>query len=134
MPAGPAAPSSPTSTSPRPDGLVLSPFRGLRYDPDRVDLTRVTSPPYDVIDAAGVAALEEASDVNVVRLILPRDGASEGDRYQRAADTLTSWREAGVLLPDGLPALYVYEQASATHAQRGLLGALALTPAEDGIV
>ena len=70
-----------------PDGLVLQPFRGLRYGP-AVDLASVTSPPYDVIDTAGVAALEASSDVNVVRLILPRDGASEGDRYLRAASTL----------------------------------------------
>jgi uncharacterized protein (DUF1015 family) len=99
-----------------------------------VDLRSVTSPPYDVIDAAGVAALEQQSDHNVVRLILPRDERSEGDRYVRAASTLASWRDSGVLRPDPVPALYVYEQASATHAQRGLLGALALTPPEDGIV
>ena len=120
-------------TPPRPDGLVLSPFRALRYGAD-VDLRTVTSPPYDVIDAAGVAALEQASDTNVVRLILPRDERSEGDRYLRAASTLVSWRASGVLRPDPVPALYVYEQASATHAQRGLLGALALSPPEDGIV
>ena len=112
---------------------MLKPFRGLRYDPG-VDLATVTSPPYDVIDAAGVAALEQASDVNVVRLILPRDEASEGDRYLRASRTLERWRSDGVLRPDPEPALYVYEQASATHAQRGLLGALALSPPEDGIV
>ncbi|MFN2537143.1 MAG: DUF1015 domain-containing protein, partial [Mycobacteriales bacterium] len=120
-------------TPPRPDGLVLSPFRALRYG-SGVDLSSVTSPPYDVIDAAGVAALEQASDTNVVRLILPRDERSEGDRYLRAATTLESWRASGVLRPDPVPALYVYEQASATHAQRGLLGALALTPPQDGIV
>jgi uncharacterized protein (DUF1015 family) len=113
---------------------VLAPFRGLRYDPARVDLSAVTSPPYDVIDADGVEALERASEHNVVRLILPRDDAEEGDRYARAAQTLSSWREDGALRPDAEPALYVYEQASATHAQRGLLGALALTPASDGIV
>jgi uncharacterized protein (DUF1015 family) len=131
MSAGPLEPAP--SSPPFPDGLVLQPFRGLRYDPT-VDLASVTSPPYDVIDVAGVAALEQASDVNVVRLILPRDEASEGDRYLRAARTLESWRSAGVLRPDPAPALYVYEQSSATHAQRGLLGALALTPPEDGIV
>lgn len=113
---------------------MLSPFRALRYDAHLVDLTTVTSPPYDVLDADGVAALEEASDVNVVRLILPRDGAVEGDRYERAAVTLRSWCERGVLRHDDEPALYVYEQASATHVQRGLVGALALSPAEDGIV
>jgi uncharacterized protein (DUF1015 family) len=113
---------------------VLAPFRALRYDPALVDLPAVTSPPYDVIDAAGVEALEQASDSNVVRLILPRDERSEGDRYLRAASTLAEWRSSGVLRPDPDPALYVYEQSSATHTQRGLLGALALSPPEDGIV
>jgi uncharacterized protein (DUF1015 family) len=112
---------------------VLAPFRALRYAA-HVDLRAVTSPPYDVIDAAGVAALEQASDENVVRLILPRDDRSEGDRYVRAATTLEGWRSSEVLRPDPEPALYVYEQASPEHTQRGLLGALALTPPEDGIV
>jgi uncharacterized protein (DUF1015 family) len=124
----------PVAAPPRPDGLVLAPFRALRYDASLVDLTSVTSPPYDVVDAAGVEELEQASDVNVVRLILPRDERSEGDRYERAAATLRDWRSRGVLVPDAEPGLYVYEQASATHVQRGLLGALALSPAEDGIV
>ncbi|MCU1603469.1 MAG: hypothetical protein JWO22_4178 [Frankiales bacterium] len=118
---------------PRPDGMVLAPFAALRYAAD-VDLRSVTSPPYDVIDAAGVVALEQSSDVNVVRLILPRDERSEGDRYLRAASTLEAWRASGVLRPDPAAAVYVYEQASAGHAQRGLLGALALSPPEDGIV
>jgi len=115
-------------------GLVLAPFRGLRYDPARADLTTVTSPPYDVIDADGVRALEQSSEHNVVRLILPRDEERAGDRYARAVRTLEGWRASGVLTVDALPGLYVYEQASATHAQRGLLGALALSPASDGIV
>ncbi len=133
MSASPDEPTQSVTSTFYPDGLVLAPFRALRYGAD-VDLASVTSPPYDVIDAAGIAALEQASDVNVVRLILPRDDASEGDRYLRAARTLSAWRAAGVLRPDPAPALYVYEQASATHAQRGLLGALALSPPEDGIV
>jgi uncharacterized protein (DUF1015 family) len=134
MPAGPHEPApSSAPTPPFPEGLVLHPFRGLRYSA-AVDLRSVTSPPYDVIDAAGIEALEQSSDVNVVWLILPRDEAREGDRYLRAASTLQAWRAEGVLQPDPDAALYVYEQASATHAQRGLLGAVALSPPEDGIV
>jgi len=112
----------------------MLPFRALRYAAG--DLAALTSPPYDVIDADGVAALEAASEHNVVRLILPREDPGSGlDRYQRAAQTLERWREAGVLVPDQDAALYVYEQAApGGHAQRGLLGALALTPPEDGIV
>jgi uncharacterized protein (DUF1015 family) len=123
---------------PRPEGLVLSPFRALRFAPDQAgDLADLTSPPYDVLDDGAVTALEARSDANVVRLILPRAGAEDGsDRYQRAAALLSQWREQGVLRPDPEPALYVYEQAdpASGHVQRGLLGALALSPAEDGVV
>jgi uncharacterized protein (DUF1015 family) len=126
---------SASDVAPRPDGLVLSPFRALRYAAHLTgDLDALTSPPYDVIDPAGLEALERASEHNVVRLILPRDARAEGDRYERAAALLEQWRTAGVLHPDPEPALYVYEQASATHTQRGLLGALALSPPDDGIV
>jgi uncharacterized protein (DUF1015 family) len=133
-----ARPTAPSPSSvPRPSGLVLSPFRALRYDTTTTgDLHALTSPPYDVIDADGVAALEAASEHNVVRLILPRDAADGSeDRYRRAARTLRAWREASVLRADDTPALYVYEQAAPDgHVQRGLVGALGLTPAEDGIV
>jgi uncharacterized protein (DUF1015 family) len=129
--------SSPSSSVPRPNGLVLSPFRALRYDTTTAgDLHALTSPPYDVIDEDGVAALEAASEHNVVRLILPRDAADGSeDRYGRAARTLREWRAAGVLQADDTPALYVYEQAATDgHVQRGLVGALGLSPADDGIV
>src|SRR4028118_482722 len=92
-------PGSSSSSVPRPSGLVLSPFRALRYDTTTTgDLHALTSPPYDVIDADGVAALEARSEHNVVRLILPRDPADGSeDRYGRAASTLQSWRDGGVL-------------------------------------
>ena len=127
---------------PSPDGLVLAPFRALRYDPAVAGaLPTLTSPPYDVIDADGVSALEASNDHNVVRLILPRDGAGDAadtgtDRYARARQVLEQWRADGVLRPDPAPALYVYEQTDPRtgHTQRGLLGALALSRPEDEIV
>lgn len=135
----PAAPGPlPSCSPPRPEGLVLSPFRALRFDPTVAGpLTDLTSPPYDVLDDGAVAALEASSDVNVVRLILPRDAPESGrDRYAQAAALLEQWRDRGVLRPDHEPALYVYEQAEphGGHVQRGLLGALGLSPAEDGVV
>ncbi|MCY7364418.1 MAG: DUF1015 domain-containing protein, partial [Frankiaceae bacterium] len=136
-PVDPSTAGPSPSSVPRPSGLVLSPFRALRYDTARAgNLSELTSPPYDVIDADGVAALEASSEHNVVRLILPRDDPGAGqDRYARAAALLEQWRAVGVLVPDDVPALYVYEQASPDgHVQRGLLGALALTPAADEVV
>jgi uncharacterized protein (DUF1015 family) len=125
-----------SSPLPRPAGLVLSPFRALRFDPAVAgDLALLTSGPYDVLSADDVAALEASSEHNVVRLILPRaDPASGQDGYERAAATLAAWRSAGVLRPDESPALYVYEQSSADHVQRGLVGALGLAQPDDGIV
>jgi uncharacterized protein (DUF1015 family) len=100
------------------------------------DLAALTSPPYDVIDDAGVAALEAADPHNVVRLILPRDrsAAEPGSRYARAAETLTEWLQSGVLVRDEAPALYVYEEEQDGHRQRGLVGAVALADPDAGII
>ncbi|MGW4384075.1 DUF1015 family protein [Kitasatospora sp. NPDC004531] len=124
-------------------GLSLSPFRGLRYDPQRVgDLAAVTSPPYDVVDPGRRHDLETADPHNIVRLILPRpepeDSGHRPDRdtrYRHAARLLRDWREQGVLTADPRPALYVYEQRSPTgDLQRGLIGALAVSGPEAGVV
>ncbi|MFJ2115451.1 MULTISPECIES: DUF1015 family protein [unclassified Streptomyces] len=116
-------------------GLRLIPFRGLRYVPERVgSLSAVTSPPYDVVVRPdGLHHLESADPYNIVRLILPQ-AATPGARHRRAAVTLGQWLSEGVLAPDPEPALYVYEQRKGDLLQRGIIGALALSPPADGIV
>ncbi|TLF55479.1 DUF1015 domain-containing protein, partial [Nonomuraea sp. KC401] len=59
-----------TPELPVPDGLVLRPFRGVRFAVD--DPAKVTSPPYDLISDADVDTLLDSHPNNVVRLILPR--------------------------------------------------------------
>jgi len=117
---------------------VLAPFRGLRYAPGRVSgLAQVTSPPYDAIGPGSVARLLAADPHNVVRLILPHaDPAAAADGYAAAAGTLTSWIDQGVLAADPRPAIYVYEQSAAPGdvLQRGLIGAIRLSPPGAGIV
>jgi uncharacterized protein (DUF1015 family) len=120
---------------PRPDGLVLAPFRALRYDPTIVALADVLAPPYDVIDEPERVELEARDPHNVVRLTLPRDTDGVDSRYSAAASLLGQWRAEGTLRADDDAALYVYEQQQADgHTQRGVVGALGLTPAEDAIV
>jgi uncharacterized protein (DUF1015 family) len=124
-----------TASLPVPDGLQLRPFPALRYDASRVgDVGAVLAPPYDVIDDAGVGELEARDPHNVVRLTLPRDDGAPNSRYGAAARRLAEWRERGVLAADGEPTLYVYEESSAGHVQRGLLGAVGLAGPEAGIV
>ncbi|QNE78179.1 DUF1015 family protein [Streptomyces finlayi] len=123
------------TSGPAEQGLRLIPFRGLRYVPERVgSLAAVTSPPYDVVVRPdGLQHLESADPHNIVRLILPQADTAAA-RHQQAAETLDAWLAEGVLAPDPAPALYVYEQRNSEILQRGLIGALALSPAADGIV
>ncbi|NBE52847.1 DUF1015 domain-containing protein [Streptomyces boluensis] len=123
------------TTVPDGTGLRLAPIRGLRYVPDRVgSLAAVMSPPYDVVVRPdGLLLLESADPHNIVRLILPQADTPES-RHQQAADTLRHWLAEGVLAPDAEPGLYVYEQRNGDLLQRGLIGALELSEAHDGIV
>ncbi|MFI9722588.1 DUF1015 family protein [Streptomyces sp. NPDC052396] len=116
-------------------GLQLAPFRGLRYVAERVgSLAAVTSPPYDVVVRPdGLRHLETADPYNIVRLILPQ-AATAAERHRQAAETLRRWQDQHILAPDPTPALYVYEQRGEGILQRGLIGALRLTPREEGIV
>ena len=99
-------------------GLLLAPFRGVRYDLSRVGgLANVTSPPYDVIGPGTLERLLAASPYNVVRLILPADapggtgsGGQPGDapavgaraEGEVAAARLRDWLTEGVLAVDAL--------------------------------
>ncbi|MEV6573432.1 DUF1015 domain-containing protein [Streptomyces sp. NPDC051577] len=116
-------------------GLRLTPFHGLRYVPERVgSLAAVTSPPYDVVVRPdGVDYLESADPHNIVRLILPQ-AETPAARNEQAARTLRDWLAEGVLSADAAPALYVYEQRRAGLLQRGIIGALALSAPDAGIV
>jgi uncharacterized protein (DUF1015 family) len=119
-------------------GLVLAPFRGVRYDLSRVGgLANVTSPPYDVIGPGSLQRLLAASPYNVVRLILPAGApggtgsglagsgeAAPGEAApgEVASARLRDWLAEGALAVDDSPALYVYEQRAADWVQRGLIG------------
>jgi uncharacterized protein (DUF1015 family) len=134
------------SGAPHAAGLVLAPFRGLRYAQDRVSgLAEVTSPPYDVIAHDTEDHLLASDPHNIVRLILPRqdahnpralNGARAEPAYADAARLLRDWQDEGILVPDPVPAQYVYEQtlAGGHVLQRGLIGALRLAPLGAGPV
>jgi uncharacterized protein (DUF1015 family) len=131
-------PSGHDPAAPAQGGLALAPFRGVRYARDRVTgLAEVTSPPYDVIAHDREDQLFAADPHNVVRLILPRHAPGHrGNAYDEAALALREWQREQILVPDPRPSLYVYEQAltDGTVIQRGLIGAVRLSPPEAGVV
>ncbi len=117
------------------DGALVAPFVGERYA-DKVSLTDVVAPPYDVIDEAGRAALARRHRGNVVHVILPQ---GNGDRYGHAARLLADWRGQGLLAPDPGPGVYVVRQQFALPGgekltRSGVIAAVAAEPFAGGRV
>ena len=82
----------------------VQPLRTLRYEPGKAGaLDELIAPPYDVIDDELRAELAAKSPYNVVELDLP-------ESYEGAAETLREWREAGVLVQEDEPAMWVLRQ------------------------
>ncbi len=118
----------------------IAPFRGVLFDPARVDAAKVIAPPYDVIDAAERQALAGGEPHNVVRLILPEaDGAL--DRYGAAARTFAAWQGAGVLRRDDRRAVYRYHQVfrhpdlgDRDITRAGFIAAVKLVPFSERVI
>ena len=95
------------------------------------DLAEVTSPPYDVIDAAERAQLCARHEHNVVRIDLSGGGSRrDRDPYVDAATTFVRWQREGVLTEDA-PSFYPYrmtftDEAGVRRQTLGVLGALGL--------
>jgi uncharacterized protein (DUF1015 family) len=109
-------------------------FRALRYDPARVDLSRVIVPPYDVVAAEDRAGFFDRDPHNAIRLELTRDVADEAATdYGHVRETLDAWIAERVLTRDAEPALYPLRQTftAPDGAQLSREGFFALLHLED---
>ena len=110
----------------------ILPFRGLCYNPEKVDYKEVVAPPYDVISGRQEQELITRSPYNIVRLILSKE---EGglDRYAHAQQLLNHWIKERVLNFDPQPAIYFYLQDYALEdgTQLTRKGFIALCMLED---
>jgi uncharacterized protein (DUF1015 family) len=119
---------------------VVRPFRAVRYDPSRVDLSRVIVPPYDVISGDERGAFFDRDPHNAIRFELTRDVADEASTdYAHIREELDAWRESGVLLQDAEPAFYVMRQRFQAPDGRqlervGFFAELELAEYQEGVV
>jgi uncharacterized protein (DUF1015 family) len=110
------SPSKPIAAVLRGDGDLMArifPFRGLRYNQQRVPLCDVVTQPYDKISPEMQNRYYSANPYNLVRIILGKSEPGDDDGsnvYTRAAESLKRWREEGVLVADDEPSLYRYTQ------------------------
>jgi uncharacterized protein (DUF1015 family) len=109
---------------------LIKPFRALRPAPGRA--AEVLAPPYDVLSSA--EARERAKGkpwsflhVSKAEIDLPA-GTDPYDRavYAKAGENLKRMVDAGVLIRDAKPCLYVYRLTWRGHVQTGLAAAASL--------
>ena len=122
---------------------TVRPFQGILYNPQRVDLSRVVAPPYDVISPADQRRYYQQDPHNVVRLIMgevhPSD-TPQDNKYTRAAGFFQQWLTEGILRRESSPGLFVYSHrfiepiTGQARERRGILGVVELEPFGDGVL
>ena len=89
---------------------LVKPFKGIRYNPEKVEIPLVVTPPYDVISPQDQERYELKSEYNMVRLILgkqSKEDTPDNNRYTRARGCLESWLAQRVLLRDEKDSIYI---------------------------
>ncbi len=123
--------------------LDFQPFKAWRYNTERVKVSEVLAPPYDVISPEKQQKLYANSPFNCIRLILNKKDPADTDQnnaYTRARDTFQAWQKESVLIQEKEPCFYVYRQTfkdPVTHLTKNrfaLLGRVRLEPFEKGII
>jgi uncharacterized protein (DUF1015 family) len=112
---------------------LAKPFRALRYDPATAGpLEDLVAPPWDVISPERLEELVGRSPYNVIRLIRPHES-------ELAAQRLSDWVEAGVLVREERPAVWRIEEEfvgpdGVSRTRHGLVARVRIEPYEQGIV
>jgi len=120
----------------------ISPFRGVRYNPERFpSLDVVVSQPYDRVRYGLQDKYYDLSPYNIVRII--KNKQEEGDDennnvYTRARDNYHRWLGEGILVREAQPALYVYHQEFTVNGEqrvrKAFIAALKLVDFDEGTV
>ncbi len=120
---------------------TVKPFSGLRYNPEKISfISRVVTPPYDVIDPAAEQHLIEKDPHNFIRLGMgktPQESRPD-EEYLFIADIIDKWQEQEVLIRDEKPCMYVMEQTfninGKRYSRRGFTAALLLEELGSGSI
>jgi uncharacterized protein (DUF1015 family) len=121
----------------------IAPFQGIRYNAHKVgDLSKVVSQPYDRVRYGLQEQYYDLHAYNIVRITKGKEYESDGpdhNVYTRAHDYYRTWLDAGYLLRDTGPALYVYHQTftlpdGTELTRKATIAALELVEFREGIV
>lgn len=119
------------------------PFKGFRYNTSKIDdLSKVMTPPYDVISPAEQDQFYQMSQYNIIRLELGKEEPGDDEchnKYTRAARYLKDWIENQILIQDKQPSFYIYQQQFSltngnTYTRTGFIGLVRLEEFSKGVI
>lgn len=115
--------------------VTVNPFRGIR--PSSSDVDKVASLPYDVVNKREVLEIIEQnhqSYLNIDRTDVKFAVADSDAVYQAADQKLTEFLEAGWLIQEAEPAMYLYRLMQKNRLQYGLVTTIAVDDYLSGAV
>ena len=120
----------------------IAPFRGILYNPDKIpDLSKVATPPYDVISEEEQCYFYDCHPQNVIRLILGKQNQEDTCDYNchsRAAECFSQWVSEDILIQDKIPGFYLtsieFSIENTPVTRFGLIALIRLEPFENRIV
>ncbi|PTX94542.1 DUF1015 family protein [Opitutus sp. ER46] len=118
--------------------MRIHPFRGLVPTPAQA--SNVACVPYDVVNAEEAAALAAGRPhsllhVDRAEIDLPpgTDPYSEAV-YRKARENFQALQQAGVLVRESEPCLYIYQQQMGAHVQRGIVAGCHVEDYDTGLI
>src|SRR5690606_36974567 len=114
--------------------IELIPFKGVRYNLENIDdITKVVTPPYDVISKEKQQEYYDLNPYNIIRLELGKEFPNDTDnnnKYTRAAENFDKWLQCGIMKQEKEPSLYIYEQrfkiVETVYTRTGFIGLVKL--------
>jgi uncharacterized protein (DUF1015 family) len=120
---------------------IVKPFKGIRYNTNKLDISKVVAPPYDVISEEEQEAYYACDPYNIIRLILGKHLKGDDktkNRYSRALECYTTWQDDDYLIRDKQPALYLtsmdFTIDNKQFKRYGLIALVRLESFDSGVV
>jgi uncharacterized protein (DUF1015 family) len=117
---------------------TIKPFRALRPVPEKAE--RVSSAPYDVVQAAEVRRTIHENPLSFLRITRTEaefpDTESPPPKtvFERSRENLQEFIKRGIFFTENEPALYVYRIKDGDHEQTGVVACCSLDEYESGLI
>ena len=117
---------------------TIKPFRALRPVPEKAE--RVSSAPYDVVQAAEVRRTISENPLSFLRITRTEAEFENGDQplpdqvFERSRENLQQFINHGVFFSENDEALYVYQLKDGDHQQTGIVACCSLDEYESGLI